>query len=564
MTIFKRRDVYDVVIVGSGAGGGMAAYELTRAGASVLLLEAGGMWDNATDSSMLAWPWETDRRGGSTPERPFGEHDACIGGWNIPGEPFTTAPGSRFSWWRGRMLGGRTNHWGRISLRFGPDDFQRRSLDGLGDNWPITYDEIKPYYDEVDKLVGIFGSNEGLRNHPDGHFLPAPQPRCWERLVKKAADKHSVTCIPSRLSILTRPVNGRPACHYCGQCNRGCRTNSNFTSPNVLIYPAQQTGKLTIRTDAMAREVSVGRNGLADGVLFIDKKTGKEEKAEGRVVVLAASACESARIMLNSKSSAFPQGIGNSSGIVGKYLTDTTGTDVGGFVPALVDQPRHNCDGVGGAHLYMPWWLDNRKLDFPRGYHIEIWGGMGMPGYGFMGGIHNYPPGGGYGASLKNDYRKYWGATIGFSGRGEMIPNPDSYCELDPRVVDQWGIPVLRFSWKWSDHELNQVKHMQETFRTLLAELGAEVRSTMPTKEQGYGIATGGSIIHELGTVRMGKDPKTSALDANCTAWDCRNLFVADGGPFVSQADKNPTWTILALSMRTSRHIAAQRKAGKL
>jgi choline dehydrogenase-like flavoprotein len=564
MTFFKRRDVYDVVIVGSGAGGGMAAYELTKAGASVLLLEAGGMWDNATDSSMLAWPWETDRRGGSTPERPFGEHDACIGGWNIPGEPFTTAPGSRFSWWRGRMLGGRTNHWGRISLRFGPDDFQRRSLDGMGDNWPITYDDIKPYYDEVDKLVGIFGSNEGLRNHPDGHFLPAPQPRCWERLVKKAADKHSVTCIPSRLSILTRPVGGRPACHYCGQCNRGCRTNSNFTSPNVLIFPAQQTGRLTIRTDAMAREVSVGRNGLADGVYFIDKKTGKEEKAEGRVVVLAASACESARIMLNSKSSAFPHGIGNSSGIVWKYLTDTTGTDVGGFVPALMDQPRHNCDGVGGAHLYMPWWLDNKKLDFPRGYHIEIWGGMGMPGYGFMGGIHNYPPGGGYGASLKNDYRKYWGATIGFSGRGEMIPNADSYCELDPRVVDQWGIPVLRFSWKWSDHELNQVKHMQETFRTLLAELGAEVRSTMPTKEQGYGIATGGSIIHELGTVRMGNDPKTSALDANCTAWDCKNLFVADGGPFVSQADKNPTWTILALSMRTSRHIAAQRKAGKL
>jgi len=564
MPIFKRRDVYDVVIVGSGAGGGMAAHELTKAGARVLLLEAGGMWDNSKDSSMLAWPWETDRRGGSTPERPFGEHDACIGGWNIPGEPFTTAPGSRFSWWRGRMLGGRTNHWGRISLRFGPDDFQRKSIDGLGDNWPITYDEIKPYYDEVDKLVGIFGSNEGLRNHPDGHFLPAPAPRCWERLVKKAADRHAVTCIPSRLSILTRPVNGRPACHYCGQCNRGCATNSNFSSPNVLIYPAQQTGRLTIRTDAMVREVSVGKNGLADGVLYIDKITGQEERVDARVVVLAASACESARIMLNSKSSAFPQGIGNSSGVVGKYLTDTTGTDVGGFIPALMDQPRHNCDGVGGAHLYMPWWVDNKKLDFPRGYHIEIWGGLGMPGYGFMGGIHNYPPGGGYGASLKNDYRKYWGATIGFSGRGEMIPNADSYCEIDPRMVDQWGIPVLRFSWKWSDHEHLQVKHMQETFRTLLAEMGAEVRSTMPTRESGYGIATGGSIIHELGTVRMGNDPKTSALDSNCTAWDCKNLFVADGGPFVSQADKNPTWTILALSMRTSRHIAAQRKAGKL
>jgi choline dehydrogenase-like flavoprotein len=564
MTFLTRRVVYDAVIVGSGAGGGMAAHELTKAGAKVLLLEAGGMWDNTKDSSMLTQPWETPRRGASTPDRPFGEHDACIGGWNIPGEPFTTAPGTRFNWWRGRMLGGRTNHWGRISLRFGPDDFKGKDKDGLGDNWPISYSDIKPYYDEVDDLVGIFGSKEGLRNHPDGNFLPAPKPRCWETVVKRAADKHKVTCIPSRLSILTKPKNGRPACHYCGQCNRGCATNSNFTSPNVLLFPAMQSGLLTIRTDAMVREVSVNRDGLADGVIFIDKLTGKEEKVEAKVVVLAASACETARIMLNSKSTRFPQGIGNSSGMVGKYLTDTTGTDVGGFVPSLMDMPRHNCDGVGGAHLYMPWWLDNKKLDFPRGYHIEIWGGMGMPGYGFMGGIQNYANGGGYGTALKDEYRKHWGASIGFSGRGEMIPNEKSFCELDPKTVDQWGIPVLRFHWEWSDHELLQVKHMQETFRTLLKEMGAEVRSTMPTKEQGYGIATGGAIIHELGCVRMGDNPSTSALNANCQAWDCKNLFVADGGPFVSQADKNPTWTILALSMRTSRYIAQQRKEGKL
>lgn len=564
MTFLTRRVVYDAVIVGSGAGGGMAAHELTKAGAKVLLLEAGGMWDNTKDSSMLTQPWETPRRGASTPDRPFGEHDACIGGWNIPGEPFTTAPGTRFNWWRGRMLGGRTNHWGRISLRFGPDDFKGKDKDGLGDNWPISYNDIKPYYDEVDDLVGIFGSKEGLRNHPDGNFLPAPKPRCWETVVKRAADKHKVTCIPSRLSILTKPKNGRPACHYCGQCNRGCATNSNFTSPNVLLFPAMQSGLLTIRTDAMVREVSVNRDGLADGVIFIDKLSGKEEKVEAKVVVLAASACETARIMLNSKSTKFPQGIGNSSGMVGKYLTDTTGTDVGGFVPSLMDMPRHNCDGVGGAHLYMPWWLDNKKLDFPRGYHIEIWGGMGMPGYGFMGGIQNYANGGGYGTALKDEYRKHWGASIGFSGRGEMIPNEKSFCELDPKTVDQWGIPVLRFHWEWSDHELLQVKHMQETFRTLLKEMGAEVRSTMPTKEQGYGIATGGAIIHELGCVRMGDNPTTSALNANCQAWDCKNLFVADGGPFVSQADKNPTWTILALSMRTSRYIAQQRKEGKL
>ncbi len=545
----------------------MAAHELTKAGANVLMLEAGGTWDNATDSSMLVQPWETDRRGRATPDRPFGEHDACIGGWTIPGEPFTQAPGTRFQWWRARMLGGRTNHWGRISLRFGPDDFKRRSIDGLGDDWPISYDDLKPYYDEVDQLVGIFGTNEGLRNHPDGFFQPPPKPRCYEMAIKRASDRLGVLCIPSRMSVLTRPLNGRPACHYCGQCNRGCSVNANFSSTNVFIHPAAQTGRLTIRTDAMVREVTVNQAGLATGVVFIDKLTRREERAEARVVVLAASSCESTRIMFNSKSSRFPDGLGAASGTLGKYLTDSTGVSVGGFVPSLLDQPRHNCDGIGGAHLYMPWWLDNAKLDFPRGYHIEIGGGMGQPGYGFMGGIHNQPDsaGGGYGPGLKEEYRRYWGASVNFAGRGEMVANDQSYIELDPAgALDQWGIPVLRFHWQWSEHEYGQARHMQETFRALLAEMGAVVRSTMPTREQGYGLSTGGSIIHELGTVRMGSNPSTSVLNPQCQAWDCRNLFVTDGGPFVSQADKNPTWTILALAMRTSRYIVEQRKEGKI
>ncbi len=560
----RQTQPYDVCIVGSGAGGGMAAYMLTKAGANVVLLEAGGMWDNTRDSAMLTWAHQSPRRGSSTRERPFGEFDACIGGWNVDGEPYTRAPGTRFDWWRARMLGGRTNHWGRISLRFGPDDFRGKSRDGLGDDWPISYDDLKPWYDEVDRLIGIFGSNEGLYNHPDGIFHPPPRPRCWELLVKQASDRLKVTCIPSRLSIITRPHNGRAACHYCGQCNRGCAVNANFSSPNVLIFPAMETGRLTLVTGAMAREVTLDARGKADGVVYIDKATRTERRVDAKVVVLAASACESARILLNSKSASFPQGLANSSGVVGKYLTDTTGTDVGGFIPRMVDHVPHNEDGVGGAHLYMPWWLDNRKLDFPRGYHIEIWGGLSAPGYGFMGGIQNYEPGGGYGTRLKQDYRKYYGATIGFSGRGEQIPNEDCYCEIDPDVVDQYGIPVLRFHWKWTDYELNQVKHMQETFRELLAEMGGEVRSQMPTREQGYGIANGGAIIHELGTVRMGGDSATSVLNANCQAWDVKNLFVTDGGPFVSQADKNPTWTILALSMRTSDYISGAIKRGEL
>jgi choline dehydrogenase-like flavoprotein len=558
------RKLYDVCIVGSGAGGGMAAHVLTQAGADVIVLEAGGMWDNMKDSAMLKMPYQSDRRGASTKERPFGEFDACIGGWNIDGEPYTRAPDTKFDWWRARMLGGRTNHWGRISLRFGPDDFRGKSRDGLGDDWPITYDDIAPYYDRVDQLIGIFGSRENLPNHPDGFFQPAPKPRCYELMVKQASDKLKVTCIPARLSIITKPLNGRPPCHYCGQCNRGCAVNANFSSTNVLLLPALKTGKLTIVSDAMAREVTTDARGLATGVSYVDKTTMKDEHVRARVVVLAASACESARLLLNSKSARFPHGLANSSGVVGKYLTDTTGTDVAGFIPKMMDHVPHNEDGVGGGHVYMPWWLDNRKLDFPRGYHIEVWGGLGAPSYGFMGGIHRYPTGGGYGRTLKNDYRRYYGATVGFSGRGEMIPNADSFCEIDPDVVDRYGIPVLRFHWKWSDHEYNQVKHMQETFRALIAQMGGEVFSPMPTKEQGYGIAPGGRIIHELGVTRMGKNPKTSVVNANCQAHDVKNLFVADGGPFVSQADKNPTWTILALAMRTGEYIADQKKKGAL
>jgi choline dehydrogenase-like flavoprotein len=462
------------------------------------------------------------------------------------------------------MLGGRTNHWGRISLRFGPYDFRRKSLDGLGDNWPITYDDVKPYYDRIDRLIGLFGSNENLPNEPNGIFQPPPKPRCYELVVKQAADRLNVTCIPSRLSIITRPLNGRSACHYCGQCGRGCRSNSNFSSPAVLLRPAMATGKLTILPNAMAREVTLNERGLASGVSYIDKTTGQDQHVAARVVVLAASALESARLLLNSRSSKFPQGLANSSGTVGKYITDTTGTDMAGFIPKLTDGIPHNEDGVGGMHLYMPWWADNKKLDFPRGYHIEVWGGRDMPSYGFMGGIQNYPKGGGYGADLKNLYRRNYGSVVGFSGRGEMIPNDDSYCEIDPDVVDRWGIPVLRFHWKWSDHEVKQVKHMHDTFEALIHEMGGTLMWKKPGPEQDYGIAPGGRIIHELGAARMGADAGTSVVNPNCQAWDVKNLFVADGGPFVSQADKNPTWTILALSLRTSDYITDQMKKGAL
>jgi len=572
MQIIRSRTVHDVVIIGSGAGGGMAAKVLTEAGANVLMLEAGVPFDTRRDSRMLAWPYDSPRRGGPIPERQFGEFDAGWGGWTLEGEPYTTARGEFFDWFRTRMVGGRTNHWGRISLRFGPDDFRPRSIDGLGDDWPITYDDVKPYYDAIDRYIGIFGSVEGLPNDPDGIFQPPPRPRCYELLIKGAAERLGVRVIANRLSILTQPLNGRPACHYCGQCGRACASHANFSTPSVLLPPALATGRLTIVTSAMAREVTVDAQGLANGVSYIDKTTGRDHHVRARIVVVAASACESARLLLNSKSSQFPEGLANSSGVVGRYLTDTTGTGVRGFIPRMMDSVPHNEDGASGAHLYMPWWLDNRKLDFPRGYHIEIGGGRRMPGMGTFNGVHLYNgefdgrpiAGGGYGQSLKDDYRRFYGATVGFAGRGEMVPNKDSYCEIDPAAVDRWGIPVLRFHWKWTDHEHRQVKHMQETFRAIIHEMGGTPLTPMPSAETGYGIEPGGRIIHEVGVTRMGNDPSSSAVNGYCQAHDVRNLFVADGGPFVSNPHKNVTWTILALSMRTAEHIAERRQKGEL
>jgi choline dehydrogenase-like flavoprotein len=572
--IIRNRKPYDVAIVGSGAGGGMAAKVLTEAGADVVMLEAGPMWDPVAGSYMFKWNYDSPRRGAAIPTQQFGEYDAAFGGWTLAGEPYTNAPGTTFDWFRSRMLGGRTNHWGRISLRFGPDDFRRKTLDGLGDDWPITYDDIKPFYDEIDKMIGIFGTNLPMPNEPDGIFQPPPKPRCYELLIKQSADKMGIPCVPSRLSILTKPLNGRPACHYCGQCGRGCATHSNFSSPSVLLPPALATGKLTIIANAMAREVSVDpETGLATGVSYVDKNTIRENHVRARIVVLAASACESARILLNSKSSRFPQGLGNSSGVVGKYLTDSTGTGVTGFIPKMMDGVPHNEDGTGGAHLYMPWWLDNKKLDFPRGYHIELGGGRRMPGAGVLGNIHAYTgvessgtpiSFGGYGANLKRDYRRVYGATVGFAGRGEMVPNEHTYLELDPRVVDRWGIPVLRFHFKFGDYEKKQSKHMQETFRAIIHEMGGTPMSTMPTEENNYGLAAGGRIIHEAGVTRMGNSPSTSVVNKNCQVHDAKNVFVADAGPFVSQADKNLTWTILALAMRTSHYIADERKKGTI
>ncbi|MBS1520051.1 MAG: GMC family oxidoreductase [Bacteroidetes bacterium] len=570
--IKKQPKKYDAIIVGSGAGGGMAAYVLANAGLKVCLLEAGPNYDPRENSSQLKQPWESPRRGASTKFRPFGDFDGCYWGWEIDGEPYTQKDGSNWEWWRARMVGGRTNHWGRISLRFGPNDFKRRSIDGLGDDWPISYEDVKPYYDKIDKLIGVFGTNEGLYNDPDGLFLPPPKPRLHELFIKKAAGNINIPVIPSRLSILTKKINkDREACFYCAQCGRSCKIYGDFSSSSVLVKPAVATGNVDLVVNAMAREVLTNRDGLATGVSYVNKADMQEYQVFGRTVILAASACESARLMLNSKSSRYPNGIGNSSGVVGKYLHDSTGADMGGIIPELFDRKRYNEDGVGGMHVYTPWWLDNKKLDFPRGYHIEYGGGFGMPLYGFNWDIQNLngmfkihgkqKEAGGYGASLKEDYRYFFGAHVGMAGRGEGIAREDSYCEIDPDVVDKYGIPVLRFHTKWTDYEINQAKHMKETFKEILHSMGAVVTwGGDDGPHNNYGLHNPGNIIHEAGTVRMGNDAKKSPLNKYSQSHDVKNLFCVDGGQFVSQADKNITWTILALSMRASEYIVDQMK----
>lgn len=573
----KQPKKYDVVIVGSGAGGGMAAYTLANAGLEVCMIEGGPMYDPQKNITQLKNPWDSPRRGASTKFRPFGDFDACYWGWSIDGEPYTKKEGTQFDWWRARMLGGRTNHWGRISLRFGPKDFKRRSIDGLGEDWPIGYEDIKPYYDRVDKLIGVFGTNEGLENDPDGIFLPPPRPRLHELFLKKGATEAGVRVIPSRLSILTQKINeDRGVCFFCGQCNRNCSmAKADFSSPNVLIYPALKTGKLTVLANSMAREVLTNNEGLATGVSYVNKEDMQEYQVEGRVVILAASACESARLLLNSTSTRHENGLANNSNVVGKYLHDSTGAALGGFIPTLFGRKRYNEDGVGGAHIYSPWWLDNRKLDFPRGYHIEYWGGMGQPSYGFNWGIEKmngkYPvngqqkEAGGYGASLKEDNRFFWGASVGMAGRGEAIPVETNYCEIDPSVVDKYGIPVLRFNFKWSENEIRQARHMKQTFKEIMHNMGAVITwGGDDDASNNYGLSKPGEIIHEAGTVRMGNDPKRSALNKYSQAHDCKNLFCVDGGQFVSQADKNITWTILALSMRASEYIIEEMKKQNL
>jgi choline dehydrogenase-like flavoprotein len=615
--------IHDVVVIGSGAGGGTVTKVLADMGISVLLIEAGPMITPADFKEHL-WPYQVPHRGAGAKGQaytggPTGfTYSATFGGSQIDGEPYTVAPGSDFSWFRSRVLGGRTNHYGRVQLRMSDYDFKPRSTDGLGFDWPISYADMAPYYDKAEEFIGVTGSREGIRSAPDGIFCPPAPMKAHDVLVQRSCAKLGIRAVSARQAVTTTARNGRPACHYCGQCGRGCVTASNYAASYVQIFPAMRTGKVQIIANAMARELITDATGKVSAVSYIDKTDGSEKQVRCRTVVLAASACESARLLLNSKSPRHPQGLANSSGKVGRYLMDTVGFSMSAMVPALSGMPHYNSDGYG-SHVYVPWWLwdKHKTLNFPRGYHIEVGGGYGMPGIGSFTGVVNRTEG--YGVAMKQAIRDEYGTSIGLSGRGEMIPNEQSYCEVDPEVKDRWGIPVLRFHWGWSDHELNQVRHMQQTFRAILEGMGGRIgtgggrggRGTAPATGMGATpgqqapqtgqagpqtglpnapagqpttgasgqrpgnppatadanrppISRGGAIIHEVGTVRMGDDPRTSPLNRFCQGHEVRNLFVADAAPFVSNADKNPTHTIIALAWRTAEYLAEEMRKGNV
>jgi len=557
---------YDVCIVGSGAAGGMAAKVLTEGGLRVVMLEAGPLLDPAKHYTEHLWPYQLAHRGagvGGTGVNAAGSYEmdvAHIAG-SIAGEPYLNAPGSQFHWTRGRILGGRTNHWNCVALRFSEQDLQTRSLKGYGEDWPVRYEELAPYYDRVETLIGVHGTSEGLAGAPDGIFLPPPAPRCSDRLIQQGCASLRIPCIAGRAAVITQPYNGRPGCHYCAQCTQGCHTASRFSASQVLVPPALKTGRLTVVPNAMAREVLTDASGKATGVSYIDKDAGVERRMKARAVILGASACESARLLLNSQSRLFPNGLANESGYVGRCLMDTTAHMVAGDFPQLARIKPHNHDGTGSVYVYIPWWKYQRDNGFQGGYHVEVFGGPMMPKVGLF--RREAQEAEGYGAALKSYCKERYGTSIQLHGRGEMIPNHESFCEIDPAgTVDRWGIPVLRFHMKWSANEVAMAKDMRTSLEEIVGAAGGTPLPFEPNAEYGY--LNAGGVAHEVGTVRMGKDKRTSVLNGFCQAHTVKNLFVTDGGCFTTSPDKNPTLSILALSWRAADYLLEQARKGNV
>jgi choline dehydrogenase-like flavoprotein len=574
-------DRWDIIVVGSGAAGGMAAYQLAMAGVKVLLLEAGRMIDVKTEYRTMEWPYASMRRN----RLPPGERPIAIAEYNFLDRPYGSNPaygsskvmsyaanrftrnwvvderehpttGTPYAWVRARILGGKTNFWGRGALRYGPLQFNAASRDGFDVDWPITYEDVKPYYDKVDVLLGCSGTKEGLDQVPDGVFQRPYKLNCVEVAFKRAIAKMGRHYIPGRAGVTTDGVLNkyRSKCAGRGRCGRGCDIQAAFHSPTALIYPARDTGRVTVRPYSIVAEVLVNDAGnKATGVRVIDANTREVMDFTARAVVLGAGTLDTTRILLNSRSRAYPDGVGNSSGLLGCYLSEhIMGIRGSGYMPVRIGTEPTLDDGRPVAPYIARFRnVTDRHPDFIRGYHFQ--GGGGCEEYPGM--AHELP---GYGKAFKSSVRKYYPAIISFGGFGEVLPRKENRVTLDPQVKDAWGIPVLRFDYRFSDNELKMAKDMADSIEEMLTVAGAEdikiVREPLPP----------GWSIHEIGTARMGNDPKTSVTDRFCRLHDVKNVYLADAGPFVCGGTQNTTWSILAMAWRTMDFLAEQLRTGEV
>jgi choline dehydrogenase-like flavoprotein len=580
--------VYDAIIIGSGAAGGMAAHVLTSHGMKVLLLEAGKKIDTTKELKSMEWPYDHPRRGEMQP----GYHALTFNEYNIRQPPYATPDskypnvfsyvqswsgpdysknivvnekehpysGTKYAWVRARCLGGKTNIWGRLALRLSDYDFKAKSHDGYGEDWPISYKDIEPYYDRVDQYLGISGVKENLPQLPDSIFQRPTRLNPAEVTLRNSLKKMNRVLTPYRAGVTTDGLKHnkyRSRCFGRGACGRragGCDIHAAFDSPTGLIYPAADTGNLTIRTNAIAREILVDKNtGKARGVAFIDSETGRSYEAQGKAVVVAASTLESARLLLLSKSSTHPNGIGNSSGHVGhNFCEHVMGPSVTGLAKDLVGKPRTLDDGRPGG-FYVPRFrnLSDRQSGFVRGYGFEGSSGTEM----FPGNALDTP---GFGAAYKKHVRDYTGAYISMGGFGEVLARYENQVDLDPELKDKWGISVLRFNYKFGDNEKKMCEDMANTAQEMFEAAGFE------NVQVDRRILTEGWSIHELGTSRMGTDKKTSVLNQFQQSHDVSNLFVVDGSSHVNASCQNPTWTIMALAWRSCDYLASELQKGNL
>jgi glucoside 3-dehydrogenase (cytochrome c) catalytic subunit len=581
------KTVYDAVVVGSGAAGGTAAHVLTQRGLKVLLLEAGKKLDIEKELRSMEWPYDHPRRGDMPPDSealtlneytirqpPYAQGSKAkhvysyVQSWSgsdyskniVVDEKENPYTGTKYAWVRARCLGGKSNIWGRLALRLSDLDFKAKSHDGYGEDWPISYADVEPYYDKVDLYLGISGHKENLPYLPDSLFQRTTRFNPAEMRLRERLKKMDRVVTPYRAGVTTDGVKHnkyRSQCMGRGACSRragGCDIHAAFDSPTGFIYPAQDTGRLTVRTNATAREVTVDpATGKARGVAFVDTVTGAPYEARAKVVVLAASTLESARLMLLSKSATHPNGMGNSSGHVGhNFCEHVMGPSVLGIYKDLAAKPRTLDDGRPGG-FYIPRFrnLTDRHPAFLRGYGFEGGSGTGM----FPGMAGSTP---GFGAAYKKTVRDNAGAYVHMGGFGEVLPRFDSYVGLDPAVKDRWGIPVLSFHYTFGDNERKMAADMADSAKEMFEAAGVEVLNV--DRE----VLTEGWSIHELGTARMGTDAKTSVLNAFQQSHDVKNLFVVDGSSHVSASCQNPTWTIMALAWRSCDHLADELQRGNL